>query len=342
MSSLTSTPLRWGLLGTGAIAGTFAQALAQSSAGRLQAVGSRRLKSARDFCAQHGPATAHDSYESLLADPQVDAVYISTPHPWHAEWTLRAAAAGKHILCEKPLAMNHAEALQMVEAARAKDVFLMEAFMYRAHPQTARMVEILQSGMLGEPRSMRASFSFGGYFDPASRLFNRELGGGGILDVGCYPVSMSRLIAGVIAGKPFAEPARVTGAGHIGETGVDEHAVALLEFPGGFNARISCGLRVQEENELVIFGTEGTLTVPSPWFCGTDTGGAALIVARTKERSRDIERLPAGEGLYAYEIDTVAANLARREAPCMTLDDSLGNMRVLDQWLAEVAKTHPS
>ena len=136
--------LRWGILGTGAIANTFATALPQSRTGRLVAVGSRTADSARKFAARHGDGRAHGSYDALLADPEVDAVYIATPHPQHAEWCIRAARAGKHILCEKPITLNHAEAMVVAEAAREAGVFLMEAFMYRCHPQTQRIVELIR------------------------------------------------------------------------------------------------------------------------------------------------------------------------------------------------------
>src|SRR5690606_25764497 len=136
--------------------------------------------------------TAHASYEALLADPAVDAVYIATPHPMHARWAILAAEAGKHILCEKPLALNHGQAMAMVEAAVRHRVFFMEAFMYRCHPQTARLVELIQQGAIGQVRMIEGSFGYRAGFDPNSRVYNNDLAGGGILDVGCYPVSMAR------------------------------------------------------------------------------------------------------------------------------------------------------
>lgn len=171
--------LRWGLLATGVIARTFANGLRHSTAGRLVAVGSRSAETARLFGTEFGlPADrCHGTYEALLADPEVDAVYISTPHPNHAQWAVKCAEAGKHILCEKPLAMNAAEASAIIDAARKHGVFLMEAFMYRCHPQTARIVELVRSGALGSVRMIQATFSVHRETDSRSRLFDPALRG---------------------------------------------------------------------------------------------------------------------------------------------------------------------
>jgi predicted dehydrogenase len=177
--------LSWGILGTGRIAGIFAKQLSQSKTGKLAAVGSRSQSSADKFAAEHRVPRAHATYEALLADSQVQAVYITTPHPLHAKWCLKAAAAGKHILCEKPLTLNHTEAVAVVAAARKHNVFLMEAFMYRCHPQIAKLIELLRKKVIGEVRVIHASFGFHRDFNPEVRLFKNALGGGGILDVGC-------------------------------------------------------------------------------------------------------------------------------------------------------------
>src|SRR5581483_4245678 len=220
-----SKKLAWGIIGTGRIAGIFAQGLAESKTGTLLAVGSRSQAAADTFGETWQAPRRYGSYEQLLADKDVEAVYIATPHPWHAEWAIKAAEAGKHILCEKPLALNFPEAMAIVEAARRNDVFLMEAFMYRCHPQTAKLIELIRSGAIGQVRVIQASFSFHSHFSPESRLLNNALGGGGILDVGCYCASMVRLIAGVATGKDFADPIKVTGGGHVGEISrVDEYA----------------------------------------------------------------------------------------------------------------------
>jgi predicted dehydrogenase/aryl-alcohol dehydrogenase-like predicted oxidoreductase len=319
------TRLRWGIAGTGRIAGLFARGLARSRTGRLVAVASRARARADAFGDEVGAPTRHGSYDALFADDQVDAVYIATPHPAHAELAIRAAEAGKHVLCEKPLAVNHAQAMAVVEAAAEHDVFLMEAFMYRCHPQTARLVELVRSGEIGELRAIRATFSFAARPDPASRLLDPALGGGGILDVGCYCTSMARFVAA-------AEPVEVKAVGRIGETGVDEHAAAVLRFPGDVVAELFCGVRARADNALWVFGTEGCIEVPQPWL--PEARARMLVVGADRRPREHVSRTT--EDLYGAEADTVADHLDVRQAPAMRWEDSLGNMRTLDRWRREI------
>ena len=343
MSSL----LQWGILATGNIARAFAQGLGHSTTGRLAAVGSRSAASAEAFGREFGlPAEAcHGSYEGLLADPAVQAIYISTPHPSHAEWAIRCAEAGKHILCEKPLAINHAEAMAVVEVARRHDVFLMEAFMYRCHPQTAKIAELVREGALGAVRVIQATFSFRFNGEPTSRLLDPALGGGGILDVGCYPVSMARLVAGAATGQPFANPTQFQAVGQRGETGVDSYTTAVAAFPGGIVAQLAAGVRVQQENVVRIYGEEGQLFVPSPWSPSRDGGASRLVLRRHDEpEAREIVLEPSGPAqayLYTIEADHVAAHLAERQSPAMSWADSLGNMQTLDQWREAIGLSYP-
>ena len=329
-----TTKLKWGLIGTGAIARRFAQGLADSKTGELAAIGSRSQKAADSFAADF-PARRHGSYEALLADPSVDAVYISTPHPHHAEWAIKAAEAGKHVLCEKPLTMHYSNARAVVEAARRNDVFLMEAFMYRCQPQTARLVELLQQRAVGEVRFVRAAFSFATAFDPGSRLFNPELGGGGILDVGCYCTSMARLVAGAVSGAAFEDPVEVKGLGRMGESGVDEFAIASLKFPCGLLAEVAAGLRLSLENTVSIVGTEGSIVVPLPWFAQGLAAGFSKIVLFRDGLPEEVV-VEADRGIYAMEAVHVAEHLAARQSPMMSWADTLGNMRALDAWRADL------
>jgi len=328
--------LRWGIIGTGSIAHQFARGLAHSRTGRLVAVGSRRQVTAEQFGDEFDVPHRHASYDALLQDDDVEAVYIAAPHPIHAEWAVAAAEAGKHILCEKPLAMNHAQAAEIVDAARRSDVFLMEAFMYRCHPQTARLVELVRDDAIGDVASIQATFSFRSGWDPQSRLLDKNLGGGGILDVGCYCTSMARLIAGVATGQHFAEPVELKGCGHLGETGVDEWAIASLKFPGGILAQLATGVRLAQQNAVRIYGTDGYIDVPSPWTPARQ-GGATSILLHKGGETLEIE-VETGEWLYGLEADTVAAHLEDRQAapPAMTWDDTLGNMKALDLWRAEI------
>ena len=334
------TELRWGIVATGVIARAFARHLPTSASGRLVAVASRDGERARRFAVDLGGVRAHGSYEALLEDGDVDAVYIATPHPLHAAWAVRAAEAGKHVLCEKPLTVNEAEASAVVEAAADHGVFLMEAFMYRCHPQTAALVSLLHAGAVGDVRVIEAVHSFRGSDDPAGRLLANDLGGGGILDVGCYCVSGARLVAGVALGGDVAEPVRVSGAAHVGSTGVDEWAVASLGFESGIVAHLSCGVAVHQPPVLRVHGADGTITVTSPWLPTADGEMTTRITVERSGEPVETVAVTAERGLYAYQADVVAAGVAAgaQEAtvPAPSWADSLGNMRVLDAWRRSV------
>jgi predicted dehydrogenase len=326
--------LRWGILGCGKIARKLARAIAGSRSGVVFAAGSRALAGAQKFAAEFGVPHAHDSYEELLANAEVDVVYIATPHPWHAEWAIRAAAAGKHLLCEKPMTMNAADTERVIAAARAHGVFLLEAFMYRCHPQTALWVRLLREGAVGELKGIQSSFSFRAEFDPQSRLFHREVGGGGILDVGGYPMSLARLAAGAAAGQTFAEPLTLQAEGFIGPTGIDEYASALLKFPGEIIADLSCGVHLDRGQTARFFGTEGRLEVVDPFFCKGD-----VQLWKPGATAPRIFPNPAPEAdLYSFEVELVAQHLAEHEAPspAMTWADSLGQARALEKWRGAV------
>lgn len=330
-----ATTLRWGIMGTGNIARKFASGLGESRTGRLVAVGSRAEETLRAFLTDF-PVRGHASYQGLLADPEVEVVYISMPHPLHAEWSIRAARAGKHILCEKPLTMNALEAAAVMDAARSAGVFLMEGFMYRCHPQTARLLELIRRGSIGAVRLVQAAFSFRAGWDPAGRLLNPALGGGGILDVGCYCVSMARLIA---EGAPFADPVEVKGVGQMGETGVDELAVAVLKFPGGMLAQLSAGVRVNLESVVRVWGEEGRIDVPSPWVVSREAGHSLLLLHQAGKPVEEV-KIRADQGIYAIEADAVAESIQTGQSPAMSWADSFGNMRTLDRWRAEIGLRH--
>ncbi|MCC7350464.1 MAG: aldo/keto reductase [Phycisphaerales bacterium] len=324
--------LAWGILGAGSIARTFARAMTQSTTGKLVAIGSRSQSSADRFADEFQIPVRHGSYQALLDDPAVQAVYIATPHPVHAQWAIKAAGAGKHILCEKPLGINHAEAMAIIEAAREHDIFLMEAFMYRCHPQTAKLIELIQSGAIGEVRLIEASFAYNSSFDPDSRIYENELAGGGILDVGCYPASMARLVAGAATGKPFADPVEFHAIGHVGKTGVDEYTAALCKFPGQIMAQLVTAVSMNCDNQVRIYGNKGHIIIPEPWVPQRDGGVCKVIVSRDGRPSEEIQI--EAEPLYVYEIDLVARSLSDRQAksPAMSWADTLSNMRLLDQW----------
>lgn len=336
---MTDAKIRWGILGPGDIARAFAGGLAHSQSGRLVAIGARDPRKP-GYAEAFPGARVLDGYAALLADPEVEAVYIATPHPLHAEWAIKAAEAGKHALVEKPLGLSAYEADAMFHAARRAGTFMAEAFMYRLHPQTAKLVELVAGGAVGEVRMIQSSFGFAmPAFDPAHRLYANELAGGGILDVGGYPVSMARLIAGAAAGKPFLEPAKVAGTARLGVSGVDEWAAALLTFPNGIIAEVACAVSLVQENVLRILGTTGRIEVADFWYAGGREGGTGRIEIIANDGARRTVEVAEPGWLYGFEADAAGAAIraGRQElaAPGMSWDDTLGNMRVLDRWRAD-------
>ncbi|MDB6169540.1 MAG: oxidoreductase [Verrucomicrobia bacterium] len=339
-----SSPLNWGILSTGRIAGIFATGVSRSKLGRVAAVGSRTQAAADKFAADFRVPRAHGTYQALLDDPEVQAVYIATPHPQHLEWLIRAAEAGKHVLCEKPLGLNHAEAMVAAQVCRERNVLLMEAFMYRCHPQTAKLVELVRSGAIGEVKLIQAAFSFASAFNATARHWANDLGGGGILDVGCYPVSFARLMAGAAAGVPFLNPTAVTGAGHLHPaTGTDVYAAATLKFGNEIVAQVSCGVGLGQDSSARIYGTAGSILVPSPWIPAGENAPCSFTLHRHGAEPEVISA-QTPEHLYGLEADAFAAALAAgaRDVPQMPVDDTLGNLAALDAWRAAIGLVYES
>ncbi|MDB5556810.1 MAG: oxidoreductase domain protein [Rhizobium sp.] len=337
-------PVDWGIIGPGTIARTFAGGLAHSNTGKLVAIATRDPN--KPGLAENFPgARVIEGYQALLDDPEVEAVYIATPHIGHAEWAIKAVRAGKHVLVEKPIALSHYEAEAIYHEARKAGVFSGEAFMYRLHPQTAKIIELITSGVIGDVRLIRSSFGFNmGTVKPEHRLFANALAGGGILDVGGYPVSMARLIAGAAEGKAFAESVSVSGAGYLGETGVDEWASALLKFASGIVAEVSCSIMANQDNTLRVIGSKGRLEVKDFWFAAGHEGGIGLIEITLNDGAQQTVEVKEDRWLYSFEADAagdaIRAGKLEFETPGMSHADSIGNLRVLDQWRAAIGLSY--
>jgi predicted dehydrogenase len=329
--------VRWGILGTGKIARVLARAIGESRDGVLEAVGSRDGERAKIVAEEFGAARHHASYEGLIGDESVDLVYVATHHPAHREWAVRAAEAGKHVFCEKPLAMRASDAAEIVEAARANDVFLLEAFAYRCHPQTAALSRLLRDGAIGEVRMVDAVFGYDAGPDPGNYLLAHELGGGGILDVGCYTTSMAHLVAAAAAGAATVETVDVAAAATIGPTGVDVSSAATLVFEGGLLARVACSLEANLESSVRIYGSEGVVAIPSPWLPGR-IGATAEIVVRRRGSESDVVAVPLESDVYTVEVDAVNGfvRAGERSPSVMPMEESLANMRTLDRWRAAI------
>ncbi|HZW04951.1 MAG TPA: Gfo/Idh/MocA family oxidoreductase [Anaerolineaceae bacterium] len=253
--------LRWGVLSTANIGRVAVCPAIQASAnGELLAVGSRSAGKAQAFAEALGIPRAYGSYEALLADPELGAVYIALPNSLHKEWAIRAAEAGKHILCEKPLALNAGECLEMNAAARANGVQLMEAFMYRFHPRTAKVLDVIRTGALGPLEALEATFTFR-LRNPENIRYNRELGGGALMDVGCYCVNWFRTAAG-------RQPVEVCAWANWAETGVDRNLIGMLRFEGGLLAHFTCSLSAERRETCLAAGQDAYLEIPAAFLPG--------------------------------------------------------------------------
>lgn len=342
MSAQTTngTSTGWAVLGPGGIARTFLGEL-PSTTGRLVAVGSSDPARSKAF-AEEAAGLGYDdvtagTYAEALADPRVTAVYIATVHTGHAALVLDAIAAGKAVLCEKPVSPNLGTTMALVDAARAAGVPFVEAFMYRFHPATAALLDLIRDGAIGDVRHVDASFAFRSG-ERQGRLFDVDTAGGGILDVGGYPVTITAAVVSAATGVPAAEPVDLVGSGVIGPTGVDEWAVADLTYRGGITASIRSGVRVEDANTVTVIGSRGRIHLPTPWTIG---GVPALEIAVTDEEPRTLTFPDAkAYGLEAAALaDAIASGAI--EVPQMTQDETLATARTLDRWRASLGLRYP-
>jgi D-xylose 1-dehydrogenase (NADP+, D-xylono-1,5-lactone-forming) len=305
------TALRLGLLSTARINRAILGGAAATDRVDVTAVGSRDGAVAQAYASEHGLERGHGSYEALLEDTDVDAVYISLPNGMHHEWTLRALDAGKHVLCEKPYSRHPADVEEAFDAAAAAGLVLTEAFMYRHHPQTALVGAIVAEGRIGSLRLLRATFSFP--LDDASNIRLRpELDGGALMDVGCYCVSGLRLLGG--------EPARVFGEQVTSETGVDTSMFGTLTFSDGVVGQFDASFSLPNRQRLEAVGTGGTLVVEAPWR--VDLGGRLLLNGEPVD-------VPEADS-YGCELDDFAAAVAGERDPLLGREDALAQARAID------------
>lgn len=324
--------VKWGILSAGNIAGTFAEALQQAAGSELHAVAARDAARASEFAGKHGATCSYGSYEALLADPEVEAVYIGTLHPFHLEWIIQSVQAGKHVLCEKPITMNLREAKRARQQAVEHRCLLREAFMYRHHPQTQRVAELVERGVIGKVRMIEANFCYHSDMGPESRLIAKELGGGAILDIGCYGMSFCRLIAGRAQDRLFAEPIELQAVGHLDpQAKTDLWTTAIMRFEGDIVAKASAALRVEMPKFACVYGEKGRITVGDPWHCQgelrVELNGGEVLEVTPADTSRH---------LYAYEIESFTREMRGQpvgaKEVAMRYDDTLGNMKALDLW----------
>jgi predicted dehydrogenase len=321
--------IRWGILGTGRIAGIFAAGLADLGDAELVAVGSRTAAAADTFGDRYGVPRRHASYAALASDPQVDAIYVATPHTFHKENSLLCLQAGKAVLCEKPFTINAREAAELIAYARERRLFLMEAMWTRFLPLMVRLRELIAGGAIGEVRMVQADFDFRTEVNPRSRLFDPALGGGALLDVGVYPMSLASMLLGT--------PSEIASLAHLGATGVDEQSAAVLRYAGGRLAVLTSAIRIGGPHEALIRGTDGYIRIDSEWW-----RAARMTLVRSGRPDELIEAPMVGNG-YSYEATEVMRCLrdGRIESDVMPLDESLAIMRTLDAIRAQWGLRYP-
>jgi predicted dehydrogenase len=316
------------VVGPGAIATGFADAMQQSDGGTIVAVASRSLERANAFGDRFAIPSRYGDYESLAGDPDVDAVYVATPQSCHEPDTLCFLRAGKHVLCEKPFALNARQAVGMVHEARSRGLFLMEAIWSRYLPAYRSLVDVIREGRIGEPLLVEGDFGFRRPFEPEHRLFDLALGGGALLDLGIYPIQLCSLVLGT--------PEHVAADGVVGVTGVDEVVAAVLRYPGGGLGVVKAAIRVGMSCTGRISGTEGWIDIPMLMHCPTS------LTVTTGAGSERIEGSYVGNGLR-FEIEEVHRCLSAEltESPDMPLDETIALATTLDDIRAQLGVVYP-
>ncbi|MEO8290472.1 MAG: Gfo/Idh/MocA family oxidoreductase [Gaiellaceae bacterium] len=307
-------PVRFGFLSTARINRMLLAAAEKTGAAEVVAVASRERERAEAYAAEHEIERAYGSYEELLEDPGVEAVYISLPNSLHVEWSIKALEAGKHVLCEKPLTRRVVDVEAAFDAAERAGLVLMEAFMWRHSPQTAKLAQLVQGGVIGRLQLVRATFSFPVEGKRNIRL-DPELEGGALMDVGTYCVSAARLLGG--------EPERVYGEQVIGDSGVDILFTGSLRFPRGVLAQVDAGMDVPRRDALEVVGDEGSLVIPDPWLA------RRLVLHLRREESREEIALPPADS-YRLELENMSAAIRGEAEPLLGRADAVGQARALE------------
>jgi len=312
--SEAAAPVKWGIVSTAHINRLLIPGAHASPKVDLVGVASRELGKAEEYAREWSIPRAYGSYEELLADPEIEAVYISLPNTLHVPWSIRALEAGKHVLCEKPLTRHPDEAVAAFDTADRCGRLLTEAFMYRHNPQTARIRRLVEEGAIGELRLVRSTFSYSLYDADNIRL-STELEGGALMDVGCYCVSGSRLLAG--------EPESVYAQARLGESGTDWVLAATMRFPGGVLAQFDCGTALVDRDELEAIGSEGSLFLDDPWHCKVP-----VIELR---RNGEVERIePEAFDSYRLELENLSDAIRGEGELLLGREDAVAQARAME------------
>jgi predicted dehydrogenase len=324
------TPIRWGIIGTGLIAGLLADDLRLMPDATLVAVGSRSQTSADEFGARFDVPHRHASYDDLVNDVEVDVVYVATPHPGHYDAALSAISAGKAVLLEKPFTVNAIEAASLIDAARSRGVFLMEAMWTRFLPHMVRVRELLAAGALGDVRVVIADHNQWFARDPSHRLFDPALGGGALLDLGIYPVSFASMVLGA--------PARVTAVSDRAFTGVDATTSAILQYDGGAHSVVSTSLEVAGPNRAAIVGTEARIEIDAVFYAPT----TFTLIGRDGTVLERFDEPLEGRGMQLEAAEVMRCMRAGKlESDILPLDETLATMQTLDEIRRQIGLVYP-
>lgn len=326
---MTVNPLRWGIIGPGKIARKFAQAMTAVEDGVLYAVASRDPERAQAFSKEFGAKVAYGAYEQIVDDPEVDVIYVSTPHRFHFENAMLCLQAGKPVLCEKPLTVTSREAEVLFQTAQAKAIFFMEALWSRYLPIYQVIREWLDKDLIGEPRLVSSTFGIIGNPDPEWRMFNANLAGGALLDLGVYNISLSQWVL-------RKNPVSFLAQGIIGATNVDELTSAHLFYEGGVVSQFTCNLISRNSNDMFVYGTDGHIHIHTSFW--TPESASLWIGGR-----ESIERRPFRKNGFEYQIEeaTTCIRDGKLESPRMTHADTLANMQLMDAIREEIGLKYP-
>lgn len=322
--------IRWGIIGTGAIAKKFAEGLKVIDDAELTAVCSRSMSSAESFAHEYGIHQRHVGLDNFTADKNIDAVYVATPHPFHCEGTLACLDAGISVLCEKPFAMNSKEVKQMVDKAKEKKIFLMEAMWTFFFPAMAKVRKLISSGAIGEVRLLQSNFCFRAAFNPEGRLFKPELGGGALLDVGVYNMALAYMVFG-------KEPVEISSQATLGKTGVDEQSSIILKYDDGALATSICAIRTSTDHDAIIHGTDGFIKIPHHFWQPKQ-----IIYKAGDKDETDIIFNHKGNG-YNYEAEHVTKCLREEkiESSLIPWETSISIMKTMDEIRAQWGLKYP-
>lgn len=322
---MSNQTIRWGILGCASIAKrSVIPGIQKSRFNEVKAIASRSLETAKETAEQLNIPQAYGSYEELLADPELDAIYIPLPNHLHKEWTISAAKAGKHVLCEKPIALNYEEALEMAAVAKQAGVIVAEAFMYRYHPRYAQIKQLIADGAIGELRLIRGCFTFNNGDSTENVRFVKEWGGGSLYDVGCYPISAARYLIGQ---EPIAATMHALFSEKHG--GVDMMASGLVEFPDDLTLVFDCGMWATFRNSLEIVGTKGRIELPHAFLGKNEQEANYFLYTDAGVQEIQAEHLDS----YALQADAIAQAIYGEQPLPFPLEDAAANMKVLEACL---------